>query len=88
MTAELFIFCFARCSNTTCQVIADKFATLAESVDIRCLCTCCLFLCVCSIRLAEMFDGGEVDLRGKAVLELGAGAGVPGLIAGAIIKIG
>ncbi|KAG5181676.1 hypothetical protein JKP88DRAFT_148843, partial [Tribonema minus] len=34
-----------------------------------------------SIRLAEMFDGGEVDLKGKTVLELGAGAGLPGLIA-------
>eukprot|EP00611_Tribonema_gayanum_P014161 TRINITY_DN2544_c0_g1_i2.p1 TRINITY_DN2544_c0_g1~~TRINITY_DN2544_c0_g1_i2.p1 ORF type:complete len:181 (-),score=14.52 TRINITY_DN2544_c0_g1_i2:765-1307(-) len=33
------------------------------------------------IRLAEMFDGGEVDLKGKTVFELGAGAGLPGLIA-------
>jgi predicted nicotinamide N-methyase len=35
-----------------------------------------------SIRLAEMFDSGAVQLAGKTVLELGAGAGLPGLIAG------
>jgi len=30
--------------------------------------------------LADIFDSGEVDLRGKCVLELGAGAGLPSLI--------
>eukprot|EP00953_Heterococcus_sp_UTEX-ZZ885_P011818 6824-Heterococcus_DN1.PRE.8 len=39
-----------------------------------------------SIRLAEMFDSGAVQLAGKTVLELGAGAGLPGLIADALIS--
>ncbi|CAM9672989.1 unnamed protein product, partial [Phaeothamnion confervicola] len=33
-----------------------------------------------SLRLAELIDEHEIDVRGRTVLELGAGAGLPGLM--------